>query len=88
MIRKVMAVFDTASQLFGQPIFVAATGQAVRNFTDEVRRPAPDGSNPMNMHPEDFELWELGIYDDECGTFGGVPTIVVRGKDVSENVAA
>lgn len=81
MKRYVIAVFDTASQLYGQPMFVAARGQAVRSFTDEVNRSAQD--NPLFMHPEDWELYLLATYDDETGIFTSEGSeIIARGKDV------
>lgn len=67
MKRVVCAVFDRAVQTFGQPFFVAAVGAAVRSFTDEVNRKADD--NALHAHPEDFELWHLGWFDDEHGAF-------------------
>lgn len=81
MKRKVCAVYDHAVQTFGQPFFVAATGAALRSFTDEVNRAA--GDNPLHVHPEDFDLWELGSFDDELGSFDpSERRIVTRGKDV------
>lgn len=81
MIRLLCSVFDSASQLFGQPIFVVAKGQALRSFSDEVQRQAPD--NPLSQHPDDFSLYVLGEFDDESGELRSLasPEIVVRGKD-------
>lgn len=81
MIRLVVAVRDSASGTFGQPFFVAARGQAIRAFSDEVNRKAQD--NDLNKHPEDFELYALAEYDDSAGRFGsiGEPEALIRGKD-------
>lgn len=81
MIRLVVAVRDGATGLFGQPFFVTARGQAVRAFSDEVNRRAPD--NDLNKHPEDFELFCLGEFDESSGRFGslGDPEVLIRGKD-------
>lgn len=85
MKRDVCAVFDRASQLFGQPIVVPSTGVAIRSFQDEVTRKAED--NAMAKHPDDYELFHLGTYDDERGTFEPLsevtgPVRLVRAKDV------
>lgn len=67
MILKIVAVRDRAADVFGQPYFVASLGAAIRSFGDEVNRKAEN--NPLNAHPEDFDLYELGSYNDELGSF-------------------
>lgn len=74
------AVFDRASQLYGRPFFVAAAGQAVRSFTDEVNR--KDRDSEMSRHPDDFDLYQLAIFDDNAGEFFAELRILARGKDV------
>lgn len=85
MIQIVCAVKDLAAGLYGRPIFVARAGAAVRSFTDEVNRSAPD--NTMSAHPSDFELYQIGTFDDERGILvpcSDGPQPLVRGKDVKE----
>ena len=83
MKRHVLSVFDSASQLYGQPMFVPSIGGAVRSFGDECNRKSDD--NALYMHPEDFELRSLAVFDDESGQFfapsDGVGFVVARGKD-------
>lgn len=66
----VLAVRDIQVGAFGRPIFAATRGQAVRSFSDEVNRPV-DG-NQLASHPEDFQLWHLGEFDEETGEFTNV----------------
>lgn len=63
----VCAVRDKQAGVFGQPFCVPAVGLAVRGFSDQVNRRESD--NPLNRHPEDFELYRLGSYDDTTGEF-------------------
>lgn len=77
-----VAVFDRASQLFQRPIFVRAPGEAVRSFTDEVNRKG-DQASDLAKHPDDFDLYQLSLFDDNSGEFAGTQTLLVRGKDVS-----
>lgn len=63
----VMAIKDRALAAFGRPLFFAAVGQGIRTFGDEINRVAPD--NTMNAHPDDYDLWELGTFDDMTGEF-------------------
>lgn len=67
----VCAVRDSAADCYNRPFFVASCGVAVRSFGDEVQRSAED--NAMNRHPEHFELWELGTYDDADASFELLP---------------
>lgn len=82
MKQVVVAVYDRAAQLFGRPFFVAAVGQAIRSFTDEVNRKDQERGE-FARHPDDFDLWTLAVYDDAQGVFEPDQKMIVRGKDVS-----
>lgn len=66
MKQVIVAVRDSKAVVFGRPFFVATAGVAIRSFTDEVNRDAPD--NQFSQHPGDFALYQLGMYDDETGS--------------------
>lgn len=79
----VLSVRDRAADVFGQPMFVPAVGVGVRSFVDELNRQGPD--NVLSRHPEDFDLYELGTYDDNTGRFQQLddgPRQVAVGKDL------
>lgn len=81
MLRIIVAVRDRAADCFGQPFFVTSIGVGVRSFTDEVNRAAPD--NQFYSHPEDFDLYQIGTYDDATGELVSVkPRQIAIGKDV------
>lgn len=81
---KVMSVRDRAADVYGQPFFVASTGVAIRGFRDEINNARPD--NQLFKHPEDFDLFYLGEFDDATGEFDGVrPQQVMVGKDCKES---
>lgn len=71
MIRGVYLIRDTALGAFLIPMFFQSEGVARRSFTDEVNRSAAD--NMMNKHPEHFQLYYSGTYDDENGVFDLLP---------------
>lgn len=87
-VKCVMSVFDSASRLFGQPFFVPATASAVRSVSDEANRAATD--NALYQHPEDFELYHVGDYDDCTGLLTAVspPVLVCRVKDLINPLSA
>lgn len=77
----VLCIRDRAANVYGQPFFSMSVGVAIRSFQDEVNRSAPD--NNLNKHPEDFDLYQLGSYDDNSGLFDtGQPVQVAVGKDM------
>jgi hypothetical protein len=82
MIYRIFAVRDRAADVFGTPHFAVSTGAAIRSFTDEVNRDAPE--NTLARHPEDFDLYELGSFNDGDASFELVesPRQVAIGKDV------
>lgn len=81
MILKIFAIHDRATQMFGNPMFLIAVGQAIRSFTDEVNRSDPQ--NGIYMHPDDFDLFELGTFDTSTAEFVIIsPEQIAIGKNV------
>lgn len=80
----IVAMRDSAVNAYGTPNCVPHVGAAVRGFGDEVNRRDPEGRNQLNAHPDDFELYELGSYDDQTARFELLeePRLVARGKDL------
>lgn len=63
----VVAVRDRQIDAFMAPFCVPAAGAAIRGFQDELNRADPN--NAMHRHPEDYDLYQLGYYDETEGTF-------------------
>lgn len=82
MINVICSVKDRAADAYGRPLFVPSVGLAIRSFTDEVNRDAPD--NQMFHHSDDFDLFELGTFDDNTGIIEcyAVPKQLALGKQV------
>jgi hypothetical protein len=82
MISVIVSVKDSAAEAFGRPMYLQSLGVAIRSFTDEVNR--EDKDNQLFNHPDDFDLYELGLFDDSIGRYElrENPTVIVRGKDV------
>lgn len=68
MKMQIVATRDIVANLYGQPMFVPTLGQAIRSFGDGCQNTG-DANNILAKHPQDFELWHLGEYDDETGRF-------------------
>ena len=82
MVSVIVSVKDSAAEAFGRPMYLQSLGVAIRSFTDEVNR--EDKDNQLFNHPDDFDLYELGVFDDSLGRYElrDNPTVIVRGKDV------
>lgn len=77
----VVVVRDRAADVFGTPYFVVSLGAAIRSFGDEINRGGEQ--NMLARHPEDFDLYVLGCYDDATASFTvGVPRQLSVGKDL------
>lgn len=80
---KIICVRDRAADVYSVPNMVLNTGAAIRAFGDEIRKPhTEDRPNQFNTHPEDFDLYLLGEYDDETASFEThAPKQIAIGKD-------
>jgi len=81
-ILTIVAVKDRAVDAYNRPFYVPTTGAAIRSFTDEVNR----AESEMAAHPEDYDLYEMGTFCDQTGTFlppeGGIPRVISRAQDL------
>jgi hypothetical protein len=78
----IVSILDSAAGAYGRPAFVASEGVAIRQFQDEVNRSADD--NQLYRHPDDFQLFYLGVFDDNTGGIDllAQPKLISRAKDV------
>lgn len=78
MEMRVYSVFDSKAEAFLQPFFMQAKGQAIRGFTEL----ANDKNHQFGKFPEDYTLFELGIFDDQKGLIVSHQTPVSMGLAV------
>lgn len=65
MIKKLFSVYDKKAEAYLQPIMANTIGEVKRQFMDIVN----DGKSPFGKHPEDFELYHIGEWDDNTGRY-------------------
>ena len=68
----IISVRDIVADVYGQPIFAPSLGGAIRSFGDAINN--QDKTDNLAKHPEHFEFWLLGEYDDETGTITAYDT--------------
>lgn len=61
MITKIYAIYDNKAEAFMQPFFAATPGLALRTFEDNANNP----DSILSKHPNDFCLYEIGVFDDQ-----------------------
>lgn len=61
MLLKIFSIYDTKAEAYNQPFFMTTIGQATRAFADEANNP----NSNLSKHPEDYTLFEIGVFDDE-----------------------
>lgn len=85
MILQAVAIKDTAADAFNLPAFVHSIGLAIRAFQDKINDHSRD--NQMYTHPEDFNLFHIGTFDDHSGKFTSLqtPLQIAIGKQLRTN---
>lgn len=80
MERIIVAVKDRAVNAFGTMFHVRTAEEAIRSLLQE----ANNKQSNINAHPEDYDLYNLGTFNDETGqiTTNGAPTVIVRAQDL------
>lgn len=75
MIRKVFCIYDVKAELYSQPFFMTAVGEAVRAFKDLVN----DRNTSPGRHPADFKLVQVAAWDDQTARFVNMDPVVGLG---------
>lgn len=64
MEQKIMSVKDTKAGRYGALICVVREQEALRALQNTVNGP---DNNDIAKYPSDFELYELGVFNEETG---------------------
>lgn len=68
----IFAVYDKKSLAYANPFYYHQKGQALRGFDDAVNDP----QSPLQKHPEDFQLFQIGEWNDTTGVITPLPNPV------------
>lgn len=80
----IVSVRDTKANAFGIPVCVPTVGAAVRSFSDQIN----GQDSVLTKHPQDFDLFELGTFDDNTGLFDThTPSLVTTGLNLVQRPA-
>lgn len=82
----VLSVRDVVADTFGRPFFSPNVPSATRSVRAEVNNPQ---SGTLHTNPDDFELYDLGTFDDQTCLFElyDRPALVVRLSNLAERTS-
>lgn len=63
MQQLVFSIYDTKAAIYSSPWLSPTKGAAIRAFSDNVN----DVQSPFYRHPDDYILFQLGVFDDNTG---------------------
>jgi hypothetical protein len=63
---NIVVIRDSVAGVWAQPQFVTSLGGFVRGFGDECQK---TDNNALASHPEDYEVFHVGQYDDSTCSF-------------------
>lgn len=80
MLMGVFALFDSKAGSYGMPFFTHNRGSAIRGIKAQISQ---DSSSMLAKYPEDFSLFDLGIYDEVEGRISGTsPVFIIDVSDI------
>lgn len=81
--KTLVALYDRATESFAPVMTVHTRAEAIRSF----RQAMNDPQTPMYNHPTDYELHQIGNYDDQSGRIEPTlpTTVIARGEDFKES---
>lgn len=85
MNQMIFSVYDTKAETFGNPFFAVNSAVATRMFAAAVQ----DRETPVGRNPEDFDLYQVGVWNPEVGVVigGDTPIHVVKALSLTKQVA-
>lgn len=78
MLVKMFTVYDSKTKAFITPFFNITTESATRTFSNASN----DKEHQFGRNPEDYTLFEIGIYDDETAKITPLQTPLSLGLAV------
>lgn len=72
----IFSVFDSKAEAFLRPFFAETRGLAIRSFSDA----ANDVKHEMCAHAEDYQLFQIGVYDCVKGIVSPLEALVPLGS--------
>jgi len=79
MQMKIYTIYDSKAEAYLQPFFMQSNGAAIRAFTDL----ANDPQHVFGKHPEDYTLFDIGVYDESTAAIVSNATPISLGVAIN-----
>jgi hypothetical protein len=78
--KMLVALYDRATEAYAPVMTVHTRAEAIRSFRQAVN----DKTTPMHNNPTDYELYQVGTYDDQTGIVQQKHEMIARAEDHKE----
>lgn len=75
---KLSALYDRATEAHAAIMTTRTRAEAIRSFKEACKNP----ETPIHQNPSDYELWELGEYNEETGEITPNKERLARAEDI------
>jgi len=72
-----VALYDRATEAYAPVMTVHTRGEAIRSFRTEIQQK----DSPLAANPTDFELHQLGTYNNQTGEITPQHEMIARAED-------
>lgn len=85
LIKHMYSIYDTAAEVYSDPMYFRSEGEAIRAFTQGVNNP----QTQLALTPEHYQLYRVGNFNDCSGEISPEPpTHVVNAIALVESAVA
>ena len=78
--KVLVALYDRAVEAHAPVMTVNTRNEAIRSFRQECQ----NRESPIAKNPTDYELYQIGTYDEESGTIEAKRELIARAEDHTE----
>lgn len=79
--KLLIALYDRATEAHAPVMTVNTRNEAIRSFREAVNDP----NTPIYKNPTDFELYQIGTYNDQLGEIVAIDReLIARAEDYTD----
>lgn len=78
----IISLYDRGAEYFRPAAAIRTRGEAIRGLRDQANNPETE----IGSHPTDYELWQVGEFDDQTGEITPIKELISRAEDQVQGV--
>lgn len=79
--KNLYSIYDRATESYTPPFQQPSNNAAIRAIKNEIRQP----DSQLAQHPTDYELYQVGTFDETTGNITAVKERIARIEDITGN---